>query len=345
VKLLLLLPVLGALTLGLVAVPLLATPALAERPGASATATVHALDELANAIAQGKVTRTPTPTSTPTAVPTSTPVPPPADSPVPTATPDLPLPVPDVGQAVAAYVRPSPRDPSLTWLEVATPQGRWAVLYDTALCEPPAPWTNVWLALDDASTRPITAERLGTGMCALAQWSWTSDVPCAADGDGVCDAAADPAGWPSAADEPPSEVLAALAPSPLPLPTAVPAPRVAPAPPTSAPRMQVVVQTVVVTAVPTDTPIPEPTATPRPAPTSSPLPTATVAGPIAAATAPTLLVLQAEPSPTPATAAPRAVERVEARSSSNWLVMLAMGSVVLVAGVAWFTRGKRRYVL
>ena len=324
----------------------LAAPVSAERPGASATATAHALDELANAIAQGKITRTPTPTSTPTAVPTSTPIPPPADSPVPTATPDPPLPVPDVGQVVAAYVRPSPRDPSLTWLEVATPQGRWAVLYDTALCVPPAPWTNVWLALDDASTRPITAERSGTGMCALTQWSWTSDVPCATDDDGVCDAAADPAGWPLAADEPPSEVLAAPAPSPLPPPTAVPAPRVAPAPPTSAARMQVVVQTVVVTAVPTDTPIPEPTATPRPAPTSSPLPTPTVVSTIAAATTPTLLVLQAEPSPTSATAAPRTAERVAARSSSsNWLVMLAMGGVVLVAGVAWFTRGKRRYIL
>ena len=110
--------------------------------------------------------------------------------------------------------------------------------------------------------------------------------------------------------------------------------------------MQVVVQTVVVTAVPTDTPIPEPTATPRPAPTSSPLPTPTVVSTIAAATTPTLLVLQVEPSPTSATAAPRTAERVAARSSSsNWLVMLAMGGVVLVAGVAWFTRGKRRYVL
>ena len=271
----LLLPLLGAAGLGLGALLPLAPPAFAERPGASATATAHALDELANAIAQHKVTLTPTPTATPTAVPTATPVPPPADSPIPTATPDPPLPVPDVGQAVAAYVRPSPRDPSLTWLEVATPQGRWAVLYDTTLCVPPAPWTDVWLALDDASTRPITAERSGAGMCALAQWSWTSDVPCATDGDGVCDAAADPAGWPPAAAEPPPEVPEPGPTSPPITVPAAPAIRAAPPPPPAAPQVRVVVQTVVVTAVPTDTPIPEPTSTPTPSPMATRSPTAT----------------------------------------------------------------------
>ena len=50
----LLLPLLGAAGLGLGALLPLAPPASAERPGASATATAHALDELANAIARAR---------------------------------------------------------------------------------------------------------------------------------------------------------------------------------------------------------------------------------------------------------------------------------------------------
>jgi hypothetical protein len=83
-----------------------------------------------------------------------------------------------MGQAVPAYVRPSPRDPSLTWLEVATPQGRWAVLYDTTLCVPPAPWTDVWLALDDASTRPSPNIHVMKGKVARTSWgSWLENTP------------------------------------------------------------------------------------------------------------------------------------------------------------------------
>jgi hypothetical protein len=343
----------------------LASTAAAEPPGASATATGHALDELANAIAQGKITRTPTPTASPTATPvppTATPTPTPVPNDPPPATPEPALPVPDLGQAVAAYVRPSPRDPSLTWLELAAPQGRWAVLYDTALCVPPAPWTNVWLALDDASTRPITVERSGTGMCALAQWAWTSDVPCAVDGDGVCEAAADPAGWPPPAAEPPPDVPV---PPPTarptsPPPTAVPVRRAAPTPPTPAPRVQVVVQTVVVTAVPTDTPPPHPTsipvaltATERPAPPTTTVMATATATVMAtqAGTPPTPaaeLVVQVTPSPTAIPAAATQETQANAAASNvehGWLyasVLVCLGLAALVA--VWLARrGRRRY--
>lgn len=78
--------------LGLLAVAVAVLPGTvwAESAGASAAATQHAYEELQNAIAQGKVTLTPTPTmtpsptftvtptSTPTLVPTATPTPEPA---------------------------------------------------------------------------------------------------------------------------------------------------------------------------------------------------------------------------------------------------------------------------
>ena len=51
------------------------------------------------------------------------------------------------------------RDPTGICLELALPQGRWAILFDSTLCTPPAPWTNAWLALDDQSGRPITTDR------------------------------------------------------------------------------------------------------------------------------------------------------------------------------------------
>ena len=64
---------------------------------AQATATAHAVDELANAVAQGKITLTPTPSATPTLAPTVTPVRAtatavPADPPAP---PTLPFPPDD----------------------------------------------------------------------------------------------------------------------------------------------------------------------------------------------------------------------------------------------------------
>jgi hypothetical protein len=283
----------------------------------------------------------------------------PVDSPTPTATPDSPLPVPDAGQALAAYVRPSPGDPSLTWLELAAPQGRWAVLYDTDLCVPPAPWTNVWLARDDASMQPITVERSGAGMCALAQRAWTSDVPCATDGDGVCEATADPAGWPPAAAEPPPETPT---PRPTPPPAVVPTlpvPRAAPAPPPPVPQVLVVVQTVVVAAMPTDTPIPDSTVTTAPVlaratarATPSPAPTGSASAALLRQSSPVpALVRQGTPRPTAQTTGVQAAATASAPSTSpapdraGLVVVLAFGLVMaagLVAVAATLIR-RRRY--
>ena len=94
---------LPVLVLGVLALLVVAPAQLAEAdsPGAAPAATQHALDELANAIAQGKITLTPTPSPTSTPSPTATTAP--TDTPVPLATatlvatpsPGLPAPAAD----------------------------------------------------------------------------------------------------------------------------------------------------------------------------------------------------------------------------------------------------------
>jgi hypothetical protein len=335
---------------------LLSTPHVWAQTRTAPEATQHALDELANAIAQGKITRTPTPSATAPAAPTSTPGPPPPTLQPPTDTPrpvpgvaqEPALPVPNVGQAVAAYVRPSPRDPSGNWLELALPSGRWAILYDSVLCTPPAPWTNVWLALDDQSDRPITADRAGDGaMCAVAHWSWSSDVPCAADDRGTCDVALDGAYWdaipqlePAATDTPIPLPVPSPPASPVraPTPPAVPRPAPAAPPPAAAPQVEVVVQTVVVvitaappTPVPTRTP-PPPTATP-PSATQTPLPTTT------ATVEPTFTQVPAvaadlAPSETP-TVVPQTDAPASLPSAWNWTLTFVLVGAVLGLVAIW----------
>src|SRR5262249_13065391 len=146
-----------------------------------AAATQHALDELANCRAQQRLecpTETPTPTPSPSAPATATASPTlaavPTKTPEPSPTPEPGLPVPGLGQAVTAYVLPEPRDPTGTWLEIALPEGRWAIRYDTTLCNSPTQWTNVWLAFDAESNRPITADRDDAAVCGVSEWSWSS---------------------------------------------------------------------------------------------------------------------------------------------------------------------------
>jgi hypothetical protein len=307
-------------------------------------ATQHALDELANAIAQGKITLTPTPSSTPTVTPllateTPTPAPLPTDTPAPSPT-DPPLPVPDLGQATAGYVRPTTREPSGTWLELALPQGRWAVLYDASLCAAPAPWTNVWLALDEQSDRPITADRQDAAMCAVAAWSWSSDVPCAADDQGTCDVNLDGAYW---------DALAQTQPTPTDTPAATVVPRVPTARP-AAPVAVVQVQRVVQTVVSVQTVIvlvtPEAaatTSTPRPTTTRSPSPTASRTPSPSAS--PTLLpIARPTSAPPPADTLGRARALVN-DSNRLWVFGLLFGTAAVGGAWFWFTRGRRRYVL
>jgi hypothetical protein len=320
--------ILGALT-GSVLVGLLvvASPASAQSR-TPPEATQHALDELANCRAQRRPdcpTGMATPTFTTTPIPSPIPTPNPTPTPQPTVMPepaptDPPLPLLNVGQAVAAYVRPSPRDPSGTWLELALPQGRWAMLYDTTLCTQSAAWTNVWLALDDQGDRPITADRDDGATCAVSQWSWTSNAPCAEDDQGNCDVEFDEAYWdasgqvePTATDTPIPTRSTAPPPTPRP-PIALGAP-----PATAAPRVEVIVQTVVVvvTSVPTaksiptrttaltPTPVPTRTATLTPSPTNTPTlePTSTEVAPLVASVSatqvPTVVAQSVEPAAAP----------------------------------------------
>lgn len=337
-----------------VAAAVLLCMALSSAPAAAQTltrpeATQHALDELANAIAQGKITRTPTPSATATPLPTATPYPtavPPTDTPGPTATAPQPgLPVPEIGQAVSAYVQPSPGDPSGSGLELALPQGRWAILYDISLCTPPTAWTNVWLLLDEESDRPITVDRADRGaMCAVAHWSWISDVPCAADVQGSCDVELDGAYRDGIGEvEPTATETPIPLPTPVPRLTPTPGPSVAPAAPAaaSAPRVEVVVQTVVVvvTAVPTatqaatrtilrtSTPDPTRTATLTPPSTMTPTlePASTdvrsVVAEVSATPVPMLVAQSDEPSP--------------AATSWNWMATVVVLAAVLGLVAIW----------
>jgi hypothetical protein len=312
-------------------------------------ATQHALDELANCRAQRRpecptstATLTPTVVSTATLTPTPTGTPRPADTPSPTVTPAPSLPGLGGGEATAGYVRPSPLDPSGAWLELALPQGRWAVLYDASLCAAPAPWTNVWLALDDQTGRPITADRDDGATCAVAQSTWSSDVPCAADEQGTCDVAFDDAYGNAIAQNEPTATD-----TPIPTNTAVPQPTPTPRPPaalaaatsTAEPRVAVVVQTVVgvVTGVPAATPVPSPTrlaaSTTGPTPTATSAPTSTNTPTLE----PTSTVAPQQVAGVSATQAPTAVadEPAAAPTSWNWTLTFVVVAVALGLIAVW----------
>jgi hypothetical protein len=218
-----------------------------------AQATQHALDELANALAQGKITLTPTstptftPTPTPTLIPTATPEPTETDTPVPTAIPTMPI--ADGEQPSNAYLRPGPED----WLELALPQGRWII--QSTDCNL-TPWTQVSYHTSD----PRTA---GVNDCPLSAWQQVSETPCAMSDAGVCDLLS---------DESYLNYLSGLL-----TPTETPAP--ATLTPTPTPRAAALAQ-----AAAPPPPPPEPiyivvTATPEPddpTPTWTPRPTATI---------------------------------------------------------------------
>jgi hypothetical protein len=341
---------------------LLATSAAAAPPAASATATAHALDEQANCRAQHRPecpTETETATARPTATPTLTATPTAADTPAPAPTDlpspgDPPLPLPDAGQAVAAYVRPTPRDPSGTWLELAVPNGRWAVLYDSSVCAAPAPWTNVWLAADDQSGGPITVDRDGN-MCAVTRWSWTSDVPCAADDQGACAVEMDGAyldaigqAGPAMAATPEPVLVSTPTPRP-PVPTVTPYVRPAgvrgvqqPVPAAPAARAADVeatppphtptasaTSTLGPTAVPTRTPAATPTTLPSDTPTPLPA-TAVVAVQAVVAETPVATATAEVGAPTPEVAADDATPALMPSHPADWSLYVMVGAAVLV---------------
>ncbi|HET7637953.1 MAG TPA: hypothetical protein VFK47_04355, partial [Ktedonobacteraceae bacterium] len=153
-----------------------------QRPGPEATQ--HALDELANAVAQGRITLTPTPTPTltPTPIPTATAtvtevVPTVIMS--PTATPVPVLPVATGDDPIQGYLRPTD-----SWIELAIPQGRWFVYSDT--CDLQA-WNTVWLWNNGQDTY--------LNDCHIDTSVWSSTTPCAQNDDGICDIQLDQSYW------------------------------------------------------------------------------------------------------------------------------------------------------
>ncbi|MES2360127.1 MAG: hypothetical protein V4529_17430 [Gemmatimonadota bacterium] len=257
-------------------------------------ATQHALDELANAIAQHKITVTPTPSPPPTSTPrpsaTSAPVPTATDPPEdpPTAEPVLPFGANPVG----GYLRPTTL-PNPALYELALRQGRWDV--DLGGCGLVGVWSPVWMFTQETNVVlagvDYFAELDPALTCPIVGASWHSDTPCAQDDDGRCDVQQDGGYWdaqPQPTDPPAAETGAPVG-APPPTPTRVvaraavqaaaaqpPAPRIVyQTAPTPEPVIVTVLATVLV--VPTATPAPTrtPTLQPSPSSTATALPTST----------------------------------------------------------------------
>ena len=291
-------------------------------------ATAHALDEIANALAQGKITATPTATATPRPTSTPTPLPLPTQpvaEPTIGPTPEPGLPVVSQDSPLQGYLRPSTRGD--TWLELALPQGRWDIQANCAI----TPWETVWLWDDTATSSAFLND------CQLYTWIWSSDVPCAQDEDGTCDIELDQSYWdwlghlPTPTTEPftPTPVPHTPVPQqaqPARQPAAAPQQAVPPAP-----QPQVIVQTVVVTPTATSTPTTSPTVTPTRTvtPTLTATPTSTVTS------KPTVTV---QPTPTPEVHS----ELSPTTRVAGWLqgplgiAVIAALLILPLIGVIWF---------
>jgi hypothetical protein len=316
-----------------------ATPAWAQtRTGPAATQ--HALDELANCRAQKRPgagaicpTDTPVPTSTPiptwTAVPpTATPTDAPADPREPTQTPlpTLPAPAPD-GDPVPGYTRPLDEH----WLELALPEGRWAV-YQADDCAPQVgAWSQAWLTT--AADGEVDLNAPGAA-CDLVAAVWQSDAPCALDDNGQCNLGLDSSYWDwlgqqPTATPPPTRAPAATRVAPAPAIAPASAPVAAPAP-----QVRTVVQTVVMVvtaALPTDTPVSltTPTLVPTRAPTATVMPTRSPTRTSVPSSTATLVAAIA----TPTGAAMESASHVTGSATGRWEWSTFLATVVLVASL------------
>jgi hypothetical protein len=200
----------------------------------------------------------------------------------------------------------------------------------------------MWLTSADDGEVDLNAPGVACGLVAAV---WQSDAPCALDDQGVCQLVLDASYWDMLGH------LPTAVPTETPLPRSIPtlAPRSttqrAPAPAAlapSQPRIEavVIVQTVLVTPEASDMP------TARPVATETPKPLATPTATLTPATAMPVALPMPELSPT---IQPQVIDRARAlvpsgASHAGWF-LLALGVVTFAAAVAWFTRGRRRYVL
>jgi hypothetical protein len=94
---------------------------------------------------------------------------------------------PTVADGEAAYILAAPNDP--TWLTLVTREGRWAVQFDTSVCPPLPPGSQVLL---DGPT-PTSAVWSGVTRCPLAHAIFVDPTPCATS-DGQCAVDLEPRG-------------------------------------------------------------------------------------------------------------------------------------------------------
>jgi hypothetical protein len=326
----------------------IAMPAWAQ-PRTGPAATQHALDELANCRAQAQLTGrprpecatdTPTPTVPPTVtltpIPASTPTDLPTDSPEPTATPLPVLPAPPQGDDPAlGYTRPLGDG----WLELALPQGRWAVHQADDCGSQVEAWSAAWLTTANDGEVDLNTANVA---CGLATAVWQSDAPCALDDQGICQLVLDASYWDMLGRTP----TAVPSDTPTPRPQAPPStPR--PAAPARAPAPQVQVRTVVRTVVvevevtpePTDTPVVTPTDRPTLTPTQTATVTPTATG---TSTVPPLAVAP------PTGSALESVSHVTSSAPGRWdwrTFLTGVAVVVLVIGLAFCITTRRRVVV
>lgn len=94
---------------------------------------------------------------------------------------------PSAADGEAAYILAAPNDS--TWLALVTREGRWAVQFDTSVCRPLLPGSQVLL---DGST-PTSAVWSGVTRCPLAHAIFVDPTPCATR-DGQCAVDLEPRG-------------------------------------------------------------------------------------------------------------------------------------------------------
>jgi hypothetical protein len=245
------------------------------------------------------------------------------------------LPAPALGgDPSLGYTRPIGNG----WLELALPQGRWAIYQADDCTAQVGAWIETWLTTADDGEVDLNAARAA---CGLVSAVWQSDAPCALDDQGVCQLVLDASYWDMLGRTPTSVPMD----TPVLRPQVTPSTsRLAPPTPTALPQGEVrtVVQTVVVVvtaAVPTDTrvPVATPTLVPSRSPTDTPAsPRSPTVTPASTGT-PTLVPAAAVA--TPAEAAGEAVSRVTGSATGRWdwaaFLKAAALVVVLVIAAIW----------
>lgn len=326
--------------------------AYAAAPRTPAQATANAANDLAQGIASGRITLTPTASATPTltATPTVTATAVLVATATVTSTPLPVLPVPaHTDLPLAGYVRPSSLAPEIAgeWLELALANNRWDVIIGSGIGDGTCHdllgnWVNVFVFQDKfGNTQVATRDYFSEDSpCLITQAIWHSDTPCAIDTDtGLCEALADPVN--SIPDAGQDSQPPATAP-----PTATPSPPVIPTP-------IIIIQTRVVrefveAPTPEPFPTPAPIPTPSPWPTITPVPTSTVVptstSTVTPTVTPTATSTRVPPTASPTSHVLETARPVAVEPSKPWPLFALIGGIASGTGslsvmlIDWFHR-------